>query len=160
MFQTSPLAIYLNDHLTGATGGVELSRRLTRGAKGTAHESTLQRLSIEIAEDRDTLKRIMADLQVTADPVRELIGWAGEKVGRLKPNGHLITRSPLSTLLEVEMLRLGVEGKVCLWRSLTAIAAQRPVLDAAELVGLTDRGESQSSELETIRVELAKERLI
>jgi hypothetical protein len=36
---------------------------------------------------------------------------SGEKAGRLKFNGRLPARSPLSNLEELEMLRLGVKGK-------------------------------------------------
>jgi hypothetical protein len=42
----------------------------------------------------------------------------GEKAARLKLNGHLLARSSLSSLEEVEMLRLGVEGKAAGWRTL------------------------------------------
>jgi hypothetical protein len=42
----------------------------------------------------------------------------GEKAARLKLNGHLLARSPLSSLEELEMLRLGVEGKAAGWRTL------------------------------------------
>ncbi|HEY5356166.1 MAG TPA: hypothetical protein VIJ82_00465 [Streptosporangiaceae bacterium] len=38
-------------------------------------------------------------------------GWLAEKAGRLKFNGRLRARSPLSNLVELELLRLGVEGK-------------------------------------------------
>ncbi|MGV9847844.1 hypothetical protein ACWDWU_03430 [Streptomyces sp. NPDC003442] len=38
-------------------------------------------------------------------------GRPGEKAGRLKPNGRLRRRSGLSTVLELESPRIGVEGK-------------------------------------------------
>ena len=37
-------------------------------------------------------------------------GWVAEKAGRLKLNGSLLTYSPLSRLVELEGLSLGVEG--------------------------------------------------
>jgi hypothetical protein len=37
--------------------------------------------------------------------------WIGEKAARLKLNGYLLARSPLSGLEELEMLRLGGGGQ-------------------------------------------------
>ena len=39
------------------------------------------------------------------------VAWIGEKAGRLKFNGRILSRSPVSDLEELELLRLGVEGK-------------------------------------------------
>ena len=47
---------------------------------------------------------------------------AGELVGRLKTNGRLSTYSPLSRLLELEMLLAGIDAKRSLWRSLNTAA--------------------------------------
>jgi hypothetical protein len=44
--------------------------------------------------------------------------WIGEKAGRVKLNGRLIARSPLSDLEELELFRLGVESKAAGWRTL------------------------------------------
>ena len=39
------LGIYLNDHLAGSTGGLELARRTAGAHKGTAVSETLSRLA-------------------------------------------------------------------------------------------------------------------
>jgi len=44
--------------------------------------------------------------------------WAAEKLGRLKLNGRLRGYSPLSRLLELEMLHIGITGKLELWQAL------------------------------------------
>ena len=56
--------------------------------------------------------------------------WIGEKAARLKLNGYLLARSPLSGLEELEMLRLGVEGKAAGWRTLRVLAETDTRLDA------------------------------
>ena len=106
-----PLGIYLNDHLAGATAGLELARRVAGARQVPATGPELQRFAEEVAEDRDALLRIMGTLGVPVRSYKVWAAWAGEKAGRLKPNGHLTTRSPLSNLEELEILRLGVEGK-------------------------------------------------
>jgi hypothetical protein len=71
----------------------------------------LNRLAAEIAEDRATLLEIMAGVGVPVRHVKSHAAWAAEKAGGLKLNGHVLHRSPLSGLVELEALRLGVQGK-------------------------------------------------
>jgi hypothetical protein len=51
----------------------------------------------------------MAAMGVKIRSYKVFAAWAGEKAGRLKLNGHLLWRSPLTDLEETELLRLGVE---------------------------------------------------
>jgi hypothetical protein len=151
------LGIYLNDHLAGATAGVELAHRMARSHTGPGAGSTMQRLAAEIAQDRSDLQEIMAGLGIPARAYKVCAGWIGEKVGRLKLNGRLRSRSPLSNLEELEMLRLGVEGKAAGWRTLRVLADSDPRLDAVRLDGLTSRAQGQADLLEDLRVRAADE---
>src|SRR3954468_19791737 len=83
------IAIYLNDHLAGSTGGLELARRALGANRGTPFEAPLERLATEIADDRDALVDVMDLLGVGRDPIKVVAGWAAEKAGRLKLNGSL-----------------------------------------------------------------------
>lgn len=116
------LGIYLNDHLAGATSGVELARRAAGARREAAAGEALARLADEIAEDRRALMEIMAALGVPVRRYKAYAGWLAEKAGRAKPNGHLLSRAPLSDLLELEIMRLGIEGKAACWRTLRAVA--------------------------------------
>ncbi|WP_415939722.1 transaldolase family protein [Streptomyces sp. 039-1] len=97
-------AIYLNDHYTGATGGLELLERAAAAKKGTGDEAVLTDLARQVGEDRDALARFMADLGVSVDRTKVALGWVAEKAGRLKTNGHLFSCSPLSDVLEAEAM--------------------------------------------------------
>jgi hypothetical protein len=145
------LPIYLNDHLAGATAGLELARRLVRSNSGNAYGPPLSRLAGEVEEDRSSLLSIMQDLEVSVDRVKLAAGWAAEKLGRLKLNGRLLSYSPLSRLMELEMLELGVTGKLALWRALHQIAPGEPRLDRAGLERLIERADVQARELEALR---------
>ena len=112
------LAIYLNDHLTGATLGVEVARRTAASNRGDPIGEPLAAVCAEIEEDFETLKRLMGELGVRRDRFKPAMAWAGEKLGRLKPNGQLTGYSPLSRLLELEFLSIGIAGKAELWNSL------------------------------------------
>jgi hypothetical protein len=113
------LAIYLNDHLAGATLGVELCRRLeSSNSDDEALSEALGEICAEVEGDRETLQRLMRRLGVSRDPVKPAVAWLAEKVGRLKLNGQLTGYSPLSRLVELEMLSIGIAGKMQLWEVL------------------------------------------
>ena len=149
------IGIYLNDHLAGATAGTGLAHRVARGHDGVADRATLQRLAGEINADRRALLEIMALLGVPVRHYKTGAAWLGERAGRLKPNGHLRARSPLSSLEELELLRLGVEGKAAAWRTLRELAARDARLSAAWLDELLARARAQADLLEDLRVRAA-----
>jgi hypothetical protein len=149
------LGIYLNDHLAGATGGAELARRAAAAHRNGEAGDALRRFAAEVAADRAALLDIMATLGIPVRAYKVCAGWIGEKTGRLKLNGHLLTRSPLSSLEELELLCLGVTGKAAGWRTLRLLAGADPRLDQARLDGLIARAGSQLGLLEELRARAA-----
>jgi hypothetical protein len=149
------LGIYLNDHLAGATGGTELARRVASSAQEAADGEALRRLADDIGSDRRDLLAIMAALQIPVRQYKVRAAWMAEKAGRLKLNGRLMTRSPLSSLEELELLRLGVEGKAAGWRTLRELARSDQRLDPARLDELMARARDQAGLLEELRVRAA-----
>lgn len=151
------LAVYLNDHLAGSTGGVELARRLASAERAWTGGPELARMATEVAEDRAALRRIMSRLGVSPSLPKTWLAWAGERVGRLKPNRRVLGRSPLSRVIEIEVMRLGVEGKLAGWHTLLTVAETEPRLAVDELAGLAARATEQSATLETLRIQAVKE---
>jgi hypothetical protein len=149
------LGIYLNDHLAGATAGSELAHRMARSHRGREEAGPLSRIAAEIAQDRSALLNIMASLDVTVRRYKVGAAWIGEKAGRLKFNGRFLARSPLSDLEELELLRLGVEGKAAGWRTLRTQADTDARLDAGRLDELITRARHQADQLEELRVRAA-----
>jgi hypothetical protein len=158
---TSPskyLATYLNDHLGGATFGVELARRAAGENKGSELGTVLSALATEIAADRGTLRAIMAELGVRPDRAKIAVGWAAEKMGRLKPNAQLRGYSPLSPLVELDGLLMGIQVKLAMWRALAEVADALG-LDRARMEGLAARAEGQQADLERHRIGVARRAL-
>ena len=155
--EVSMLGIYLNDHLAGATAGTELAHRTARSHRNGKNGATLGRLAAEIAQDRAALLDIITALGIKVRRYKVGAAWIGEKAGRLKFNGHLFARSPLSNLEELEMLRLGVEGKAAGWRTLRTLADTGTRLDPARLDELIARARRQADLLEDLRVGAAKQ---
>jgi hypothetical protein len=151
------LGIYLNDHLAGATMGTELAQRMAGAHEGSDDGAVLERLATEIAEDRAGLIKIMTDLGVPVRHYKVALAWVAEKAGRLKPNGRLLERSPLSNLEELEIMRLGVEGKTAGWKTLLAVADEDDRVDRARIEELIARAERQAETLEELRLHVATE---
>ena len=149
------LALYLNDHLTAATSGVQLFQRAAKSQLDEARRSALAHLGEEVASDREKLLFFMGRLGVKVAKRRVAIGWVSEKAGRLKVNGTLVRRSPLSDLIELEAMRVGVEAKGCLWRSLRMLSGTDARLDTADFEELEQRAHAQIYELETMRLSAA-----
>jgi hypothetical protein len=149
------LATYLNDHLAGSTSGLELVRRAASENKDNDLGAFLSGLTKEIEHDRETLKELMAALGVGEDRLKVAAGWLLEKIGRLKPNAQLTGYSPLSPLVELEGLELGIQGKLAMWRALLEVAGPPP-LDAARLQDLAARAERQIADVARHRLEVSR----
>jgi len=67
------VGIYLNDHLGGATMGVELFRRASRSAQGSV-KTQLQELTTEIEQDRESLRTLMGTLGLPVHRYKALGG--------------------------------------------------------------------------------------
>jgi hypothetical protein len=149
------LVIYLNDHMGGATAGVELVRRMAQEHRGSPYGETLESLRKEISQDRQALVRLLADLDIPVRRYKTYGAWLGEKAARLKPNGRLLRRSGLALLVEIEAMRLGAQGKASLWRGLLAASAQDSRLDADRLEELLRRAERQIKTLDSLHARVA-----
>lgn len=151
------LGIYLNDHLAGAVAGQQLARRCLASNQETPLGRFLDELVQEIDEDKATLEELMQGLGVRPDPLKRAVAWTAERAARLKPNGRLLSYSPLSRLIELEALSLGVEGKGALWASLREVALDPAAAESLE--HLEKRAKRQRRRLEVHRLEAAREAL-
>jgi hypothetical protein len=145
------LEIYLNDHLTGATVGVELARRLrSSNADDDTFGPPLAQMCTEIEDDRGSLEEAMRQLDIPRGKVKPAGAWVGEKLGRLKLNGRLTGYSPLSRQLELEVLYMGIAGKARLWRALESSQGQH--LDGIDFAQLGERAAGQLARLEQLHL--------
>ncbi len=151
------LSVYLHDHLAGAAGGVELVRHAAKEHAGTSIGAVLARLADDVEQDRDSLRQVLATLGMQDHHVHEAITWLGEKALRLKPNGQLLGRSPLTSLIELETIRVALEGKRAGWTSLRLLAEHDSRLNKDQLDILIARGIEQADTAEELRVALAVE---
>ena len=134
------LSIYLNDHAAVFTALRNVAARSQRANRGTDLGDYLGGVVEELETARRELARIMDELGVRRSPFKTAAAWAAEKIGRLKLNGHLVSYSPLSRVLELEGLLAGTGIERWTW------AALGP-LTASDLSPLVHRAERRSEEL-------------
>ena len=144
------LSTYLQDHHAGSTAGLELARRSAGANKGSEYGAELAAIADEIAADKEALERVMEELGASPSKIKDGGAWVAEKVGRLKPNNSLLSYSPLSRLIEIEGLVLGVTGKLALWKALGATVGESA--GGQSFAELTARAESQRQRLEDLRL--------
>jgi hypothetical protein len=152
------LAIYLNDHLAAAALGVELARRLRSSNRGDAEMGEpLARICGEIEADRETLIRLMGRLGVERKPIKPALAVVGERLGRLKLNGQWRGYSPLSRVLELEVLASGIGGKMQLWNALEQSFGE--TLEGFDFHALAERADRQGQQVEDLHLAAAQRAL-
>jgi hypothetical protein len=149
------LDVYLNDHLSGATAGVELADRIRSANEGTPLAAVLEGLRADIEADRATLVSVMEALDVARSTPKQLAGKVMETMSRLRLSARVTGSPDVSRLMELEALSLGIEGKASLWGSLATLEATRPALAGFDLAGLTRRAADQRAAVEPHRLEAA-----
>jgi hypothetical protein len=151
------LTIYTNDHLAASVGGIELLKRMIAAHRGTAYEQRLRGLLQELYEENQALEAQMVALGLPVRRYKQVGLWLGEKLSRLKFNGRLLSRSPLSSLVEFEFLASAVRAKRSGFETLREIAAVDERLDAELFDRLIEQANRQHKWLTHTRREVAGE---
>lgn len=150
------LARYLQDHCVASRGGLELFERSAGSRRDPHLRDEVSTLAREAREDRAALLAVMDELDVPCPRVQEQVAVVGERVGRLKLNGTLVRRSPLSDLVELDGLVTAVRVKRSAWTALRAVAGDVAGLNPYHLELLIHRAEDQEARLEQLRLVVAQ----
>jgi hypothetical protein len=151
------LSTYLNDHLAGAAAAIEFLERLESVHADKELAQFFSDLRSDIEADRRELQNLMRGLQIKESPLRAAGAWIGEKVTALKLRVDDHARGPLGLLESLEVVALGIDGKLSLWRALNAVAGiAAAVQGVVDLELLTLRAEEQRWRVEVVRLESAK----
>lgn len=145
------LHVHLQNHWTAATGGIDFADRVAGSHRGTAIGADLERVRTEVHEDRETLREIMEAAGTRPGVVIPFAARVAERVGRLKPNGHLIQRSPVSDVMELEVFRGAVTIKLAGWETLAVLAEHDARLPLDRLLTLAERARGQAAALAEIQ---------
>ena len=151
----SAVEIYLQNHEAAARAGHDLFRRSAANQRTRPYGDELAALADDVGDDLAELRSLMREAGFRANPVLGVALRLGERLGRLKPNGRILTRAPLSDLIEVEALLDAVNAKRAGWIALTA-AAPLDRVDSAQIETLKVRADDQIARLEAIHSSVAE----
>lgn len=157
MLSTEPLKVYLNDHLAGATAACDLIEQARDHNRGAPLAEFLDALLKDVLADRDVLERLMETLGVELSTVKQASTWLMEKVSRIKFMTSERSHRELRNLLELEALKLGVQGKHALWLGLEQVTDLDDRLAKFNFSELADRAEHQVLGIEQRRLQAARE---
>lgn len=145
------MAIYLRHHVAASRGGLDLFQRSARSQLRAETRGELRDLAGDVSQDRAQLLAILQRLGIPRPRMAEAVVGVAETLGRLKPNGTLVRRSPLSDVVELEALSTAVTAKRLGWVTLRVLAEHDHRFDATQLNDLIRRAEEQEDRLEALR---------
>jgi hypothetical protein len=149
------LESYLNDHLAGSVGALELIAHWAKLCRDKPLGAFFDGLDAEISADQDTLRDLMRCLGVEESKVRQASAWAAEKLGRARIVIAGDEPGSLGLVLALEGLIMGITGKQLLWRSLDA--ANLPKAQGFDFKALQRRAEEQIERTEAERIRAAQQ---
>lgn len=146
---TDLVELYLSDQLTGATAGVQRIERMEKDFVDIPVYRQISVVADSIRREKALLQQIIHDLGFDQKPYRQALAWVGERIGRLKLNKRVITRSPLTLVLESELMRAAVMAKLGSWQTLRDNADDLG-LDPAVFAELIEQAKEQISLLDEV----------
>lgn len=153
------LAIYLNDHLAGAVGALEMIAHVGDVHAHLVDAGVLGEIEKDIEEDHAVLEQLMERLSISRSHTRRAVGWLAERVARLKMAADDPTDGAFRAFESLEIISLGVEGKISLWTALTAAAGTNPILSGLDYPRLIERARTQRRKLERLHEQAARDAL-
>lgn len=143
------LQSYLSGHLSGAAGGRARVLKMSEWYADREIGPELAELARELDEEHAHLASLIDDLGLRRGLPLQALARVGEIVGRVKPNGRILTNSPMTPLLELELLRAAVNAKLGLWQLLSEYADELG-LDAADYLRRSADAERQEEAIERL----------
>jgi hypothetical protein len=150
------LAIYLKDHLAGSEAGLEILEHIEAAHGVGSIGDITRRIRAEIVGERKVLTGLLEQLGASTSVSRRVAGWMSEKAMELKLFADDPGNGALRLFEAVEAIKLGVHGKLGLWKALAASAQRVPVLATVEYEPLIKQAEEQEELLEMLRLEASR----
>jgi hypothetical protein len=121
-FDGKLLAVYLRDHHALLVAARELAGRMSSGPRPDDERAFAQELARLARNDLMALETVLTTIGSGHSPARDTGVVVAERLGRLKLNGRIIRRSPLSSVVELEASQLLLQNARALWTGLAELA--------------------------------------
>jgi hypothetical protein len=142
------LVTYLRDHLSGAIFAVELLEDLEKQTQDPQVARLAAALVEDVKADKQQLENLTERFASSSPGLKQVASWISQKASLFKLN----IETPLGIFEALELLCLGVRGKLALW---TALESSGLELRGYDLQNLQQRALDQHACLEGLRLELA-----
>jgi hypothetical protein len=153
---SATLTTYLHDHLAGARFATSLLNDLARQELDGEITGFAAALLLEVQADQDDLQRLVELLDSQPSMIKEASAWLTQKLGRLK---FQLSTDPFGIFEALEVLSLGILGKIALWNALQETDAI-PQPSSLDLDKLLQRAREQYANVETHRLRYARQSLV
>jgi hypothetical protein len=151
------LETYLNDHLAGSVGALDLIERMIKTYGNQPIAQFCRQMRDEIHADQDELRKMMAGLGIKESSLRKAGALVAEKLSRTKLQLKGEETGDLGVLQALEGLVLGIKGKEALWRALGAVQASWPPLQRFDFPRLQKRATEQGASVDEKRMQTASQ---
>lgn len=151
--------VYLTDHFAGATAGLQVVDAAADRHRSDELGEFFSPLAAEIRQDKDTLKGLMTAMGVDESGAKLTLARLSTVFSAPKFSGRGIENDYLGDFTALEMLSIGVEGKLCMWKALEKVSGDYPALAELDITELRARATDQRSRIEAKRLEIAVQAL-
>jgi len=117
---------YLNDHLAGSAGAVDLIDNLATRQEDPAEAAFFHSLKAKVEADREQLRNLLTRTHLEESTTLQVAGKLTAGASNLKLKWEGLEPGKLGMLEALEMLTLGIQGKRLLWVLLSEIAPAFP----------------------------------
>lgn len=150
------LTTYLNHHLGGSQAALQMLQRLAQN-EPAADADFFAGLHAEVESDQRVLREIIGRLGEPESGLAKIAGGMAELAEWAKSGLLTGKRAALGPLESIEILVLGITGKLLLWKSLDIIRSEVPALHRYDFAELQRRAETQRDAVEVRRLTLARQ---
>src|SRR4029078_7680531 len=135
------LPTYVHDHLAGASFAVELLQHLQESHAKDELGHLAGRVLWEVVADRHERETVCNRFSPHESTVKNFGAWLFEKAAKLKLRAN--AQDDFGDFQALEILTLGIFGKLQLWKALKRVGRNEPRLCTLDYEHLIDRAQSQ-----------------
>ncbi len=150
---------YLNDHLAGSSGALELIERLHDGTSDPTLIELMRTLQHEIGAEQEILRDLINRSGQQESTLKQAGAWLMEKVSALKLGHDGDAEAPMRLFLALETLSLGIRRKEALWRTLAYHFSLEPLFADMDFDALVAQSKRQFDRVEERRLVVADQAL-
>jgi hypothetical protein len=147
------LTTYLHDHLAGARFAISLLADLAEQKLDDNLAQFASTLRSEIEADKSALEGVLTKLETQPSVIKEASAWLTQKVGRIKLQ---LNSDPFSIFESLEVLSLGILGKLALWNALKRLPVDHDAKGGLDFSNLINRATQQHAKVEERRIAYAE----